>query len=74
MNKQALASIIEEFAANIEGQRWTKTRVNYLKNQIAGLNYEDGRIAAYCEVHNYTDPDYGAFATLEAFKASLEEA
>jgi hypothetical protein len=34
---------------------------------------EEARIAAFCEVHNYTEPQSGAFPTLEKFREWIEE-
>ena len=72
MKKSELKAVILEFTDSIEGQKWTRNRVNDLKNWIADMSFEDGRIAVYCEIHGWQEPDQGEFATLEAFIKSLE--
>ena len=73
MKTSHVKTVILEFADSIEGQKWTRDRVNDLKKWISDMPLEEARIAAFCEVHNYTEPPAGAFPTLEKFREWIEE-
>jgi len=71
VKKSEIKTVLLEFADSIEGQKWARSRVNDLKNWIANMPIEEGRIAVHCEIHGLIEPDQGEFPTLETFKKSM---